>query len=92
MLTARVSLITSAASGGQTLGQGLIRAIWTDDEALPTRISRHVAHYIRQAELAQASQDGLKARKAGDDDTAATKLGRAVALAPNPATRTQSRW
>jgi hypothetical protein len=81
MLAARVSLITSTASEAQTLGQGLVRAIWTDDEALSTRISRHVAHYIGQAELAQAIQDRFEAHKAGDDDTAAAELGRAVALA-----------
>jgi hypothetical protein len=81
MLAARVSLILSTASGPQTLGQGLVRAIWTEDEALSTRISRHVAHYTGQAELAQAIQDGLEARKAGDEDTAAARLGRAVALA-----------
>jgi hypothetical protein len=81
MLAARVSLILSTASGPQTLGRGLVRAIWTEDEALSTRISRHVAHYTGQAELAQAIQDGLEARKAGDEDTAAARLGRAVALA-----------
>jgi hypothetical protein len=81
MLAARVSLILSTASGPQTLAQGLVRAIWTDDEALSTRINGHVAHYTGQAELAQAIQDGLEARKTGDDDTAAAKLGHAVALA-----------
>ena len=81
MLAARVSLIRDTASGPQTLGQGLVRAIWTGDEVLSTRISRHVAHYTGQAELAQAIQDGLEARKAGDDDTAAARLGRAVVLA-----------
>jgi hypothetical protein len=81
MLAARVSLILSDASGPQILGQGLVRAIWTGDEALSTRISRHVAHYTGQAELSQAIQDGLEARKAGDDDIAAARLGRAVALA-----------
>ncbi len=81
MLAARVSLIANTASGPQTLGQGLVRAIWTDDEAVSTRISRHISHYTGQAELAQAIQDGLEARKAGDDDTAAAKLGRAVAFA-----------
>src|SRR2546429_4321876 len=48
---------------------------------LSTRMSRHVAHYTGQAELAQAIQDGLEARKAGDEDTAALRLGRAVVLA-----------
>ncbi len=81
MLAARVSLIRSTATGPQALGQGLVRAIWTEDEALSTRINRDVAHYTGQAELAQAIQDGLEAHKAGDDDTAADRLGRAVALA-----------
>ena len=81
MLAARVSLIASTASGLQTLGQGLVRAVWTEEEALSTRISRHVAHYTGQAELAQAIHDGLEARKAGDEDTATARLGRAVALA-----------
>ncbi len=81
MLAARVSLILGTASGPRTLGQGLVRAIWTGDEAMSTRINRHVAHYTGQAELAQAIQDGLEARKAGDDDAAAARLGRAVALA-----------
>jgi hypothetical protein len=81
MLAARVSLILSTASGPQILGQGLVRAIWTGDEAMSTRINRHIAHYTGQAELAEAIQDGLEARKAGDDDTAAARLGRAVALA-----------
>ena len=81
MLAARVSLMLSTASGPQTLGQGLIRAIWTEDEALSTRMNRHVAHYTGQAELAQAIQEGLEARKAGDQDTATARLGQAVALA-----------
>ncbi len=81
MLAARVSLIVHTAAGPQTLGRGLVRAIWTEDEALSTRISRHIAHYTGQAELAQAIQDGLEARKAGDEDTATSRLGRAVALA-----------
>ena len=81
MLAARVSLILNTASGPQVLGQGLIRAIWTEDEALSTRMNRHVAHYTGQAELAQAIQDGLEARKAGDEDTATARLGQAVALA-----------
>jgi von Willebrand factor type A C-terminal domain len=81
MLAARISLIANTASGPQSLGHGLARAIWTGDEALSTWINRHVAHYTAQAELAQAIQDGLEARKAGDDDMAAAKLGRAVVLA-----------
>jgi hypothetical protein len=77
MLAARISLV----AGEQVLGQGLVRAIWTDDEALSTRINPQVAHYTGQAELAEVIQDGLEARKQGDEETATAKLGRAVALA-----------
>jgi hypothetical protein len=77
MLAARVSLI----SGSDVLGQGLVRAVWTDDEALSTKINPRVAHYTGQAELAEAIQDGLEARKQGDEETATAKLGRAVKLA-----------
>jgi hypothetical protein len=77
MLAARVSLVV----GSDVVGQGLVKAVWTDDEALSTRINANVAHYTGQAELAQVIQEGLEARKAGDEDTATAKLGRAVALA-----------
>ena len=81
MLAARVSVVHESASGSEVLGKGLIRAIWTDDEALSTRINAHVAHYTGQAELAEVIQEGLEARKAGDTEAATAKLGRAVALA-----------
>ncbi len=81
MLAARVSLVASSPAGEEILGQGLIRAIWTDDEALSTKINPRVAHYTGQAELAEAIQEGLEARKQGDEETATAKLGRAVALA-----------
>jgi hypothetical protein len=81
MLAARVSVVAGTASGPQVLGQGLVKAIWTDDEALSTRLNAQVAHYTGQAELAEVIQQGLEARKAGDADTATAKLGRAVALA-----------
>jgi hypothetical protein len=79
MLAARVGLVTGDPA--EVLGQGLVRAVWTDDEALSTRINAHIAHYTGQAELAQVIQDGLEARKRGDEDLATAKLGRAVALA-----------
>ena len=77
MLAARASVV----AGGQVAAQSLVRAVWTDDEQLSTRINAEVAHYTGQAELAAAIQDGLEARKAGDDHTATLKLGRAVQLA-----------
>ncbi len=77
MLAGRVSLV----EGDAVLGQALIKATWTSDQELSTRISREVAHYTGQAELADCIQDGLEARKQGDVGTATFKLGRAVQLA-----------
>jgi hypothetical protein len=81
MLAGRVSLVLTGSGGDEILGQGLVKATWTDDMVLSTRINPEVAHYTGQAELAGAIQEGLEARKAGDLDTATAKLGRAVALA-----------
>ncbi|GAA2089430.1 VWA domain-containing protein [Streptomyces albiaxialis] len=83
MLAARVSLVLPAPDGGpaQTLSQGLIRAVWTDDMVATTSINPQVAHYTGQAELAQAIQAGLDMRKTGDEAGATAKLGRAVQLA-----------
>ena len=76
-LAARVSVV----AGDEVLGQGLVKAVWTADTALSAQISRRVAHYTGQAELAQAVQEGLSARKNGDIKTATAKLQRAMELA-----------
>ncbi|MEU0097880.1 VWA domain-containing protein [Streptomyces sp. NPDC006267] len=84
MLAARVSLVLPGPSGAgapQTLSQGLVRAVWTDDMVASTSINPQVAHYTGQAELAHVIQQGLDARKSGDLDGATAKLGRAVQLA-----------
>jgi hypothetical protein len=77
MLAGRIGLVHD----GEVQSQGLIKAIWTSDQQLSTQISREVAHYTGQAELAECIQEGLEARKAGDNATATFKLGRAVQLA-----------
>ncbi len=77
MLAARVHLM----EGDTEHARALVRAVWTDDTALSTRINRQVAHYTGQAELADAIQAGLAAREAGDDRTATIKFGRAAQLA-----------
>ena len=77
MLAGRVSLVVN----GEVESQALVKAIWTEDAQLTTRINPAVAHYTGQAELAGAIQEGLEARKAGDEATATFKLGRAVQLA-----------
>ncbi len=81
MLASRASLVRTTGDTAEVLGQGLIRAIWTDDVARSTRISPEVAHYTGQAELATAIQEGLAARREGDLETATARLGRAVKLA-----------
>ncbi len=84
-LAARVSLLV----GDEVVSQGLVRAIWTDDLARSTRINRRVAAYTGQAEMAQDIEEGVAAYKAGDNETARLRLGRAVrqaAAAGNEAT------
>lgn len=76
-LAARVQLFAD----GEVQTQGLVKATWSADDALTTRINPEVAHYTGQAELADAIQEGLAAKAAGDLGTATTKLGRAVQLA-----------
>jgi hypothetical protein len=76
-LVSRVQLVV----GGEVVGQGLVKATWSDDTTLTTRINPAVAHYTGQTELAGAIQDGLAAKAAGDEATATLKLGRAAQLA-----------
>jgi VWA domain-containing protein len=76
-LAARVQL----AVADQVVAQGLVKALWSNDDTLTTRISPEVAHYTGQTELAQAIQEGLAAKASGDTATATTRLGRAVQLA-----------
>ncbi|WP_213454290.1 VWA domain-containing protein [Rhizomonospora bruguierae] len=81
LLAARVSVVGVDGPTIQVLTERLVLARWTDDTELSTRINPQVAHYTGQAELAAAIQEGLKARDAGDAETATAKLGRAVQLA-----------
>jgi hypothetical protein len=78
-----IKLVLPGTGGGeeQVLATGNVLAEWTDDEAQSTRINPKVAHFTGQAELAEAIQEGLAARKNGDVDTATARLGRAVKLA-----------
>ena len=47
-LAARVQLVV----GDEVVGQGLVKATWSDDTTLTTRINPAVAHYTGQTELA----------------------------------------
>ncbi|MCP2337843.1 VWA domain-containing protein [Actinomadura rupiterrae] len=66
---------------GEELAHANVLVEWTDDEALSTRINARVAHHTGQSELADAIQEGLAARRDGDEERATARLGRAVALA-----------
>ena len=76
-LAARVQI----ALGADPVTQALVKARWSSDDALTTRIDPAVAAYTGQAELAQMIQDGLAAKASGQDEVATAKLGRAVQLA-----------
>lgn len=76
-LAARVSM----ALGADAVAQALVKAKWSNDDTLTTRIDPAVAAYTGQAELAKVIQDGIAAKAAGNDDVATSKLGRAVQLA-----------
>ncbi|MGI5324909.1 VWA domain-containing protein [Actinomadura nitritigenes] len=83
MRAAWVKLVAPGAGGEaeRVLASGNVLAEWTDDEARSTRINGRVAHHTGQSELADAIQEGLEARREGDEDTATARLGRAVVLA-----------
>jgi hypothetical protein len=77
MLAARVSLVV----GDDVLAEGKLLWVWTDDEAMSTRLDPEVAHATGQAELADAIQQGLDALAHGDDGGATFLIGRAVKIA-----------
>ncbi|MGH3978664.1 MAG: VWA domain-containing protein [Pseudonocardiaceae bacterium] len=58
-----------------------VRAFWTDDIALSTRIHPQVAVATGQVELARAVQEGLDAHQRGDRGRATARLCRARELA-----------
>lgn len=76
-LAARVELVVD----DQVLAKGLVKALWSADTNLTTRIDPAVAHYTGQAQLADVIQRGLAAKSAGDDRTATVLLGQAAKLA-----------
>ena len=76
-LAARVELVVD----GEVVAKGLIRALWSTDVEMTTRIDPAVAHYTGQTDLADKIQKGLAAKAAGDTDAATVLLGEAAKLA-----------
>ena len=62
-------------------GEGLVRAVWTDDLDRSTRRVQEVEACVGREELTEAIQDGLEARRRGDDAAATVRLGEALRLA-----------
>jgi hypothetical protein len=87
MLAARPSIVwLESAAGAWTEKEekppaARVFATWTGDDALSSRIDRHVAHYTGQGELAAAIQQGLDLREQGNEAAATQLLGRAVKIA-----------
>ncbi|GAA2621753.1 VWA domain-containing protein [Actinomadura fulvescens] len=81
MRAAWVKLVVPGGGTDEVLASGNVLAEWTDDEAKSTRINGRVAIHTGQSELADAIQEGLEARRTGDEETATARLGRAVVLA-----------
>ena len=76
-LAARVELVVN----DEVQAKSLVKAVWTADTDLTTRIDPAVAHYTGQVKLADTIQKGLAAKAAGDDRTATVLLGEAAKLA-----------
>ena len=77
MLAGKVSVLLD----DEIVATSLVRATWTEDVAMSTRINPQVAHYTGQEELADAIAEGLRARELGDEREATLQLGRAARLA-----------
>lgn len=78
----QVSLVAHAPGGTETeLARLGVEVEWTGDEELSTKINPEVAHYTGREEMARAIQEGLEARRGGEESTATAKLGRALELA-----------
>lgn len=76
-LAARVEVVV----GDEVMAKALVKATWSTDTNLTTRIDPAVAHYTGQAHLADAIQKGLAAKAAGDERTATVLLGEAAKIA-----------
>ncbi|MEO5899018.1 MAG: VWA domain-containing protein [Ilumatobacteraceae bacterium] len=76
-LAARVEVVVNDV----VMAKALVKAIWSTDANLTTRIDPAVAHYTGQTKLADTIQQGLAAKAAGDERTATVLLGEAAKLA-----------
>ena len=78
---ARVNILAGAPGGTTETAERTVWINWTADPALSTRINPVVAETTGQSELAEAIEQGLDARRNGQQEVATAKLRRAVELA-----------
>lgn len=76
-LAARVTLLVGDEPGEQ----GMIRAIWTEDAALSTKINKKVAAAKGEEELADEIQGVVDSFRVGDVDSATNRAAKAVRMA-----------
>lgn len=81
ILACRAAIIFQSPQGEVKVTADPIAVRWSDDVSLTTRISKEVAHYTGQKELADSIQEGLEAKSKGDEDLATRLLGRAAQIA-----------
>ena len=77
VLVARVSVTV----GDEVTAKALVRAVWTEDVVMSTRINRRVAEALGETELADLIQEGVDSHRVGDVSRATDRFGRAVQLA-----------
>jgi hypothetical protein len=85
ILACRPSVEFDGPTGATKIACDPVAVKWSADDTLTTRISKEVAHYNGQGELASSIQQGLEARAQGDEDKATRLLGRAAQLAEQTA-------
>ena len=81
MLACRASVVFQGPAGETKVSCDPIAVRWSSDDVLTTRISKEVAHYTGQSELAESIQEGLDAKANGDEERATRLLGRAAQIA-----------
>jgi len=81
VLACRASVVYVDAGIETKVACDPIAVKWSSDDMLTTRMSKEVAHYTGQKELADSIQEGLEAKAIGDEDKATRLLGRAAKLA-----------
>jgi hypothetical protein len=77
----RLAARVEAVVRDEVLAKALVKATWSTDTDLTTRIDPAVAHYTGQVQLADVIQRGLAAKAGGDERTATVLLGEAAKLA-----------